>query len=60
MSTPKQFIKFTDWLLSHCLKEIDGKYCKDWDTDYCANRCKGIPFDMQKPKCTRFINETKI
>jgi hypothetical protein len=39
------------------LKEIDGKYCPNWDTDYCSNRCKGIPFDMQKPKCTRFIKD---
>ena len=57
MSTPKQFIKYCDWILSHCLKEINGKYCKDWDTDYCSDRCKGIPFDMQKPKCTRFKKE---
>lgn len=28
--------------------------CKHWSTDMVRDCCRGIPFDMAKPKCTGF------
>jgi hypothetical protein len=47
----KGFIKNTNFLMSHCFKE---PICPHWSSDYVANCCKGIPWDMALPKCTRF------
>lgn len=47
-----KFAEYCAWFLSHCAKE--PCMCKHWSTDMVRDCCRGIPFDMAKPKCTGF------
>jgi hypothetical protein len=33
--------------------------CKYWSTDMVRDCCNGVPFDMEKPKCTGFERKEK-
>ena len=54
MMSDKSFAMFCGWFLSHCAKGGPNAMCKHWGTDMVRDTCRGIPFDMQKPKCTGY------
>jgi hypothetical protein len=54
MSTPKQFVRWITWLLSHCGKKINGEYCPKWRVEISGDEFCGDVNFIERPKCTRF------